>query len=290
MTELPPDHDADVRPDPTADTQVHIPEFKREAGSVPWLGIAVILILAVAGVCLLGFAVVYGQSESENRAINSTVVSVLAFTHTPLPTRQATSTLVPTVTPAVSTDTPLPITDTPGVTFTDTPLPPAATNTRPVQPTQPIVVPTDTPVPPTNPPAPVGANGVIGELTLCNPEKPSFAANIERICFREKIVNTTGAPVPYGVLGVQITGLDGAPSSFHSSWQGALSIGPGCTGPTDVCGGPWEDGTYLATPGSYRLQLSMCFSDINSCLGGTGNWATLTSGVNVTVISWTPSP
>lgn len=281
MTELPPD--------PAADTQVHIPEIKREPGALPWLGIGVILILALAGSCLLIFAVVYGQGEGENRAINGTVASVLAFTHTPTETRAASSTSVATLTPVPPTDTPVPATEaaTAGPTATATF---TVTSTRPAQATQPVVIPSATPVPPTNPPAPSGANGIVGELTLCNPEKPSFAASIERICFREKIVNTTGAPIPYGVLGVEITGLNGAPSSFHSSWQGSLSIGPGCTGPTDVCGGPWEDGTYLATPGSYRLTLSMCFSEINSCLGGTGNWATLTSGINVTVISWTPSP
>jgi hypothetical protein len=283
MTELPPD------PDPAADTQVHIPEIQREPRSLPWLGIGVILILALAGSCLLIFAVVYGQGESENRAINGTVSSVLAFTPTREATRAATSTAVATVTLVPPTDTPVPVTETatagPTATAVFT-----LTHTRPAQATQPVFIPSDTPVPPTSPPQPVGAHGIVGELTLCNPEKPSFAANIERICFREKIVNTTGGPIPYGVLGVQITGLDGAPSSFHSSWQGSLSIGPGCTGPTDVCGGPWEDGTYLATPGSYRLSLSMCFSGINSCLGGTGEWATLTSGINVTVISWTPSP
>src|SRR5262245_30353497 len=133
-TDLPPDPDAAA-----AETQAHIPEFKRESGGLPWLGIAVIFILALAGSCLLIFALVYGQGESEDRAIDSTVASVLAFTHTPTVTRATTSTPVSTITP-VPSDTPVVPTETPiagpTLTFTAT-----VTNTRPavVQATQPIV-------------------------------------------------------------------------------------------------------------------------------------------------------
>lgn len=278
MSDLPPDAPADTQP---------IPEFKREPdGGLPWLGILVIFLLLVAGAGLITFAFVYGQGETEDRAINGTITAIAAYTSTPAPTRAATSTPVPTVTrPPTETPT-VPPTETPttGPTFTLT-FAPTATNTRPAQP---IIVPTATPAPPTATPIPVSKHGITGELLLCNPEKPSFAANIERICFREKIVNTTGQPISYGVLGVQIADTATGSSRFHSSWQGALSIGPGCTGPTDSCGGPWEDGIYIATPGTYRLTLSVCFSEINTCLGGSGDWETLTSGVNVTVVNWTP--
>lgn len=154
--------------------------------------------------------------------------------------------------------------------------------------------PSITPVPTTAPtqppaatptPAPVStSHGVTGQLTLCNPEKPSFAADIERICFRELITNTTGSPVSYGVLGVQATNLSGGPNQFQTSWRGDLSVPPFGTGPT---GGGWEDGIYIDVPGMYRLQLAICFSSVDGCLSGIG-WELLTSGVDVKVVDWHP--
>src|SRR3990172_2016447 len=190
MTELPPDPPPETQP---------IPEFKREpSGGVPLLGLIVIFILVVAGAGLITFAIVYGQEESETRSVNGTVAVILSYTHTPTNTRPPTNTPLPTDTPtatftATNTEPP---TAGPTAAFSPTP-----TSTR--RPTQPIVIPTDTPVPPpTNTPGPVSGHGVTGELILCNPEKPSFAATIERICFREKIVNITGQAISYGVVGV----------------------------------------------------------------------------------------
>ncbi len=146
--------------------------------------------------------------------------------------------------------------------------------------------PTATP-PPTATPAPppvTTSHGVTGQLTLCNPEKPSFAADIERICFRELITNTTGAPVSYGLLGVSATNLTGGPDQFQTSWRGDLSVPPFGTGPT---GGGWEDGIYIDVPGAYRLQLAICFSSVDGCLSGIG-WELLTAGVDVKVVDWHP--
>ena len=276
---------------------VDLPEFKRESGrSLPWVGIIVIVILALAGLGLVGFALFAGQGESENRAINGTVAAVLSFTAIP------SSTLPPTVAPAptdivqeataVPTDAAVPSTPVPVATDTVAPPIVAPSNTRPPQPI--VVVPTDTPLPtvaaPTATPAPpASARGITGELTLCNPEKHTFAAAIERICFHEKIVNTTSQTVSYGIIGVQAANLTGGPGQFQTSWRGDLAIGAGCTGPTNNCGGPWEDGLYIATPGTYRLALAICYSKLDVCVGSSGDWETLTSGIDVTVISWTPS-
>jgi len=152
---------------------------------------------------------------------------------------------------------------------------------------------TSTPVPttpqnpaPTPTPAPVNAShGITGQLTLCNPEKPSFAATIERICFHETLFNTTAAGVKYGILGVQATNLSGGPNQFQTSWRGDdLTVPPGGQGPA---GGNWEDGIYITQPGTYRLQLAVCFSSVDGCLAGVG-WETITSGVNVKVVFWQP--
>ncbi len=153
--------------------------------------------------------------------------------------------------------------------------------------TSPTAVPTS-PVPtvaPTATSAPlVSGKGLTGELTLCNPEKPSFAVKIERICFRELLINTTSQPVSYGILGVHAANLSGGPSQFQTSWRGDLSIPANGVGPT---GNGWEDGIYIQEPGTYRLTLAICYSNIDTCLTG-GEWQTLTSGVNVTAIIWNP--
>lgn len=140
-----------------------------------------------------------------------------------------------------------------------------------------------TAIPPTATPAPrpvAGARGLTGQLTLCHP-KTTYAVG-ERICFNEKIVNTSSVFVPYGVLGVLAVSASGGPAQFQTSWSGELGINPGCVGPTDRCGGPWEDGMRIATPGDYWLYLQICYSPIDTCLSG-GEWESLAGGIAITV-------
>lgn len=140
---------------------------------------------------------------------------------------------------------------------------------------------------PTPAPAPApqpSSHGLTATLTLCNPEKPSFAATIERICFRELVVNNTDGPVGYSILGVQATNVATGATQFQTSWQGDLSVPARGTGPAD---GGWEDGIYISVPGTYRLQLAVCLATPATCYLGTG-WEVLTSGVNVNVVVWTP--
>ncbi len=151
------------------------------------------------------------------------------------------------------------------------------------------VPPAAAPTQPASGPTPAGSpvtttHGVTGQFTLCNPEKPSFAANIERICFREIVFNTTGQPVSYSLLGVQATNLGGGPNQFQTSWRGDLVIPAGGQGPT---AGGWEDGIYIEAPGAYRLQLAICFLNVDSCQLGLG-WEILTPGVDVKVVFWLP--
>jgi hypothetical protein len=141
---------------------------------------------------------------------------------------------------------------------------------------------TPTAVPNPNPGPILGSRGISGQLTLCNP-KTTYAAGAERICFVEKIVNTTSGPIQYGVLGVQATNLSGGPGQFQTSWSGELGIDPGCTGPTDHCGGVWEDGMRLNAPGAYRLSLQICYSPLNVCTTSDGEWETISAGINITV-------
>ncbi|MCS6910144.1 MAG: SH3 domain-containing protein [Anaerolineales bacterium] len=130
-----------------------------------------------------------------------------------------------------------------------------------------------------------GARGITGSLQMCG-GKTTFAAGTERICFIETIRNTTNATVQYGIIGVLATNTATGATQFQSSWSaftGPLAIDPGCTGPTDRCGGPWEDGMYIATPGTYRLTLNICFTpSIEGCTSG-GDWVTLTPGIEIVV-------
>jgi uncharacterized protein YraI len=130
-----------------------------------------------------------------------------------------------------------------------------------------------------------GARGITGSLQMCG-GKTTFAAGTERICFIETIRNTTNATVQYGIIGVLATNTATGATQFQSSWSaftGPLAIDPGCTGPTDRCGGPWEDGMYIATPGTYRLTLNICFTpSIEGCASG-GDWVTLTPGIEIVV-------
>ena len=133
-----------------------------------------------------------------------------------------------------------------------------------------------------------GTHGLTGRLTLCNAGKTTYASN-ERICFIESIRNGTAAPVSYGILGVQASSLSGGGGQFQTSWSadlaqgGVLWIDPNCEGPTDRCNGPWEDGMRIATPGTYRLVLSVCFSPFGQCLGTDGDWETLSQPIVVQV-------
>jgi len=128
------------------------------------------------------------------------------------------------------------------------------------------------------------ARGVSGELSLCNPEKPTFATKIERICFRMKITNTTSSKINYSILGVQATNLSGGANQFQSSWRGDLSVDANSVGPTSS---GWEDGIYIQNPGTYALQVAICYATIETCFIGSG-WEILTPGIGVTAIVWVP--
>ncbi|MBI5712919.1 MAG: hypothetical protein HZC38_05775, partial [Chloroflexi bacterium] len=68
---------------------------------------------------------------------------------------------------------------------------------------------------------------------------------------------------------------------LHNSWSGDLKIGPNCTGPTDVCGGAWEDGIpNIDTPGTYTLEMLIQYTD--------GTFESLGSPITITVVNYTP--
>jgi hypothetical protein len=295
MADLPPE----TPPDPISETQAHIPEFKREPRNLPIAGVAVIFLLLVVGAGLLTFAFVYGQQDTENRAIDGTVAAVISFTHTPTNTRPPTETPPPTSTPQptdTATETPQP-----SETLANTAVPSATvspTRTKAPVVAQPTDVPPTAPPPPTSAPA-VGAHGITGQLQLCDPSKTSYAAKaetsiglIERVCIIETITNHNSNTTNYAILGVLAQNTSGGPNAFQTSWRGDLAIPGNCTGPDgNGCGGAHTDtGFFIDNPGNYVLSLRICYSGVDACLGNTGEWETLTGGIPITIISWTPSP
>jgi hypothetical protein len=180
------------------------------------------------------------------------------------PTNTQPPSPTPTETP-IPTETPLP---------TETPVPP--TNT-PV----PIIYPTNTPAPPpppTNtpePPAPPSTNGlVLNSFSLEG--GPNYPPN-QPIWFNFDIANISGAPVPFGALGV-MPKKDGTDRQdwYQHSWGGNNdSIPPN--------GLVWRDNIKLSEGGSYTLRLVICFDGYGACTSGQGNWITLSQEVPITV-------
>jgi len=140
--------------------------------------------------------------------------------------------------------------------------------------------PTQQPSSPSEPPKIAAPPGISGQLTL-EGGKTTFRVG-EDIWFIETLVNSSSQPVKYSFLGVNVVRSAGQ-KSFHTSWSGDLFIGPGCTGPTDSCGGPWRDRVTLDEPGEYQLTLDVNFSDQESGRKGIG-WTVLTTPILVTVV------
>lgn len=290
---------SDVNPENTQPVAATPPP--KQGGGAPvglLIGVLVLAVLGIGGVVAIIFAVTSSRGALEQAAIQATVQAFSTATNTPIPTVVAgpTSTLVslPTDSSVVSlppTATLEPI----GVTVQatealPTPLPPAATSAvaLPTATTGLLPSATPTPEPPTETPAaPVSSGRVVGSLRMCE-SKPSYAATIENICVVETIRNPGSTAVTYGIIGVRAENLSGGNSVFHTSWRGDLALDAGCTGPTDRCGGPWQDNLSLGA-GTYNLTLSICYSTISTCLNG-GDWETLTAPIQIQVISWTPSP
>jgi hypothetical protein len=62
---------------------------------------------------------------------------------------------------------------------------------------------------------------------------------------------------------------------FHTSWTGWV-MDPGQTV-------SWSDTVAIGTSGSYKLQLSICYSSVETCQGSGGDWELAASPVDITV-------
>lgn len=189
--------------------------------------------------------------------------------------------VLPTNTPAptpIPTDTPA-ATDTPEAT--STPEPTATNPPPPLQPAPPVVLPTNTP-PPTSPPPPTepppppaqDTRGVLGQ-SFSIEGGTAFGVN-QMIWFNFVVANTTGAPIPFGALGVmpRKDGVD-RPDMFQASWSNEVLTAGGLD---------WRDHIEIGEPGNYTLRLAICFdADLSACKAGGGTWATLSNEIPVNI-------
>lgn len=250
------------------------------------VAVLVILIIALAGAAIgLGYNVFTERSASSDSAEATATVAAtqpeqVAPTVDTLP--QPPLVLFPTNTPVPATDTPEPTatplpTNTP-VAPTDTPVPPPTNTPAPV-----VVPPTNTPVPPppaatVPPPAPPpsSANGI--SATFWNLQDRSQFTPGGLIWFEWTIVNSSGAPVPYGCIGA-MPQKDGAdrPNWFKTSWGGS----PGDAVPPQ--GFSADDNIVLNEAGNYTLRLAISFDDHSVCSNGGGTYHTLSNAIPFTI-------
>jgi len=175
---------------------------------------------------------------------------------------------------------------------------PSAYAYLPVVVKQPTLTPTPTPTATPTATAAPGGGPVVGELTREDPNKPTYATNIEDIWFYDLIHNVSGGTVNFGILGVNVAGP--APY-FKTLWDGAgapggvLPINAGCWGPNGIPCAPNADAgrqrasLRVTAPGLYTLTLYICYSSFNACQQPGANWQPLAS-VQITAIDWTPQP
>ena len=226
-------------------------------------GAAVLLGCLLVGAVLVGFLFFGGISSRPS---------------TPAPP----PTLAPAGQPRFPTATPVP-TDPPSPTATVTPeeqptgepeeatVEPTATS--PPAPTNPPA-PTSPPQPtPTSPP-PTQATQELSNVTF-SVSNPVVAAN-EGIQFTFTLTNASPTEqLPLGLVGVVVFDSNGNNVHFHTSWTGWV-MEPGQTV-------SWTDNVAIGTPGTYQLQLSICFSDVDTCQAGGGDWRLMAQPVTVTV-------
>ncbi len=185
---------------------------------------------------------------------------------------------LPTATPLIPTETPPP-TDTPAPSATPSPEFTATTepaNTSVPQPTNPpaTAAPTSTPVPVTDTPVPAPTN--IKGLTSISfsVDNPTVGVN-QRIQFRFSLSNPTDDKITLGYAGVAILDTSGAQVAYHTSWTNWIMD----EGKTEN----WVDGVTIGAPGSYTLQFTVCFPDVDACAAGVGEWFVMAPPVAVTV-------
>ncbi|MEJ2148436.1 MAG: hypothetical protein P8Z40_03040 [Chloroflexota bacterium] len=177
--------------------------------------------------------------------------------------------MFPTATPALDQPTPTP---TEEVTEEATEEPTEEPTNAPA----PTSAPQPTAAPPTNTPEPTTApaSGRLSNVsfTVTNPTvNPD-----EGIIFNFSLTNASPTEeLPLGIVGVVVYDSNGNNVHFHTSWTGWV-MEPGKTE-------NWTDTVAIGTSGSYKLQLSICYSSVEACQGTSGEWELAAPPVDIVV-------
>lgn len=190
---------------------------------------------------------------------------------------EATNTPRPPRIVSLPTSTPVAATATATSTATSTP---TATELAPTS--EPTELPTATSIPPTDRPAatnpPVPSTATPADTRLANitfsVENPVVRAN-EGIWFNFSLTNPSPTnSIQLGKVGVVVL-QNGVQVHWKESWTGWV-LEPGRTQ-------PHRDSVTIGTPGSYQLQLSICWSSVDACQSGAGEWQLVAQPVAITV-------
>lgn len=230
---------------------------------LPLIISAVVLLI---GLILLGTAIVFLMNSDKPSAEITSTPPISGTNRISIPT--ATPAPTNTTTP---TNTPIPPTETPTmVEETTTPTPTVTVvATRSAVTTAPR---TNTPIPATSAPT-AATNNKLSNVQFAV-ENSTAAAN-SAIWFTFSVTNASATQsLQLGKVGVVVL-ANGSNVHFHTSWTGwVLDAGQQQS---------HRDSVTIGTPGTYQLQLSICFSSVESCEGSSGDWQQMASPVTVTV-------
>jgi hypothetical protein len=166
---------------------------------------------------------------------------------------------------------------TPSATETPVPEPTATATAIPPTPV-PVILPTSTPVPPTATPPPAdpppGVHNGLRATSFAIQPRSVFATG-QPVWFEFTLANDTGAPVPYGGIGV-IARSDQTDVQVQISWGGNNDAWP-------VGSKFHEDNIRINQAGAYKLRLAVCFDAYAACQNFSAPWFTLSQSLPVTI-------
>lgn len=240
------------------------------------LGLLVALLI-VAAVLLVRDA----RTTDEPAVAVEEAVAVASSATPPPPTSNATNTPLPApevlVLPTSTsrpTDTP---TNTPEASATPEPTA-TPTNPPPTAVPPPVVFPTATPVPPTAVPPPVdpppGVHNGLRATSFALQPRSVYAVG-QLVWFEFTLANDSGAPVPYGGIGV-IARRDQTDTQVQISWGGNDDEWP-------VGSKFHEDNIRINAAGNYKLRLAVCFDAYAACQNFSAPWFTLSQSIPATI-------
>ncbi len=238
---------------------------------------SILPILLGAGIVLIGCLLIAGTlffavAAPREHSSTTPVAALSSSTRVPTATIPPSATPTPTLTP-----TPMP-TNTPPAS--NTPAPP----TRPPATRIPATaVPTNTVVPTTAAP-PGAAHGITFYYFNLVSNSVGRGGTAEgQIGFDFKIKNTSTQQVGYGMVGARCIDGVGNLVFFQTSWQGPDADTKLWMNPGDEL--EWRDWWHegISTPGTYRMQLVICYSTPRECNSSGGDWEGLSPLVTLTV-------